>query len=116
MYLGQKTIRNSLVEKTNALMAVEYARPELKEAAQGWLDTLEDGKANGPATDKYVAALEEAIEPGCTCEACTLAGEILEKKQYLSKKSVWISAATAGRMTSASAAWTMSWLPARTST
>ena len=90
MYLGQKTIRNSLVEKTNALMAVEYARPELKEAAQGWLDTLEDGKANGPATDKYVAALEEAIEPGCTCEACTLAGEILEKKQYLSKKSVWI--------------------------
>ena len=26
----------------------------------------------------------------CTCEACTLASEILEKKDYLNKKSCWI--------------------------
>ncbi len=90
MYLGQKTIRDSLIEKTRQLIAVEYARPELKEAAQAWLDTVDDGKANSAATDKYVAALEAAIEPNCSCEACTLASDILEKKQYLAKKSVWI--------------------------
>ena len=40
MYLGQKAIRNRLAAKTEALIAVEWARPELKEAAQKWLDTM----------------------------------------------------------------------------
>ena len=128
MYLGQKTLRDNLAEKTRRLIAVPYARPELKAAAQEWLDTMDDGKANGPATEKYVAALEEGlltVEEGlaflqsddseavfgaekraellanmknlkaegkefCNCEACTLAKEILDQKQYLAKKSVWI--------------------------
>ena len=90
MYLGQKTIRDNLKAKAEALIAVAYADASLKEAAQAWLDTAEDGKANGAATDKFVAALEACIVEGCGCEACTLGREILEKKQYLSKKSVWI--------------------------
>ena len=90
MYLGQKTIRESLAAKTRALIAVEYADADLKAAAQAWLDTMEDGKANAEATAKYEAALADAIVEGCNCEACTLAREILENKQYLSKKSVWI--------------------------
>ncbi len=90
MYLGQKTVRESLAAKTRALIAVEYADADLKAAAQAWLDTMEDGKANAEATAKYEAALADAIVEGCNCEACTLAREILENKQYLSKKSVWI--------------------------
>ena len=127
MYLGQKTIRESLADKTRALIAVEYALPDLKAAAQEWLDTMEDGKLNSAAADKYIAALENGVltvEEGiaflesaegkakfgdnaasmlehmkslkaagkatCDCEACTLAAEILEQKQYLAKKSVWI--------------------------
>jgi pyruvate-ferredoxin/flavodoxin oxidoreductase len=127
MYLGQKTIRESLADKTRALIAVEYALPDLKAAAQEWLDTMEDGKLNPAAADKYIAALENGVltvEEGitflesaegkakfgdnaasmlehmkslkaagkaiCDCEACTLAAEILEQKQYLAKKSVWI--------------------------
>ena len=43
LYLGQKAIRNRLAAKTEALIAVDWARPELKEAAQKWLDTMEDG-------------------------------------------------------------------------
>jgi len=61
IYLGQKTIRERLKAKTEALIAVEWARPELKEAAQKWLDTMEDGQANGEATKAYVAALESCI-------------------------------------------------------
>ncbi len=90
MYLGQKTVRESLAAKTRALIAVEYADADLKAAAQAWLDTMEDGKANAEATAKYEAALADAIVEGCKCEACTLAREILENKQYLSKKSIWI--------------------------
>ena len=35
-------------------------------------------------------ALQAAGETYCDCEACTLAREILAKKEYLAKKSVWI--------------------------
>ena len=45
MYLGQEATRNRLADLTRQLIAVEWARPELKEAAQKWLDTMEDGAA-----------------------------------------------------------------------
>ena len=61
MYLGQKVLRDNLAEKTRKLIAVPYARAELKAAAQEWLDTMDDGKANGPAAEKYVAALQESL-------------------------------------------------------
>ncbi|MEY8419083.1 pyruvate:ferredoxin (flavodoxin) oxidoreductase [Oscillospiraceae bacterium 44-5] len=61
MYLGQKAIRTRLAEKTKALIAVEHTYGPLKEAAQKWLDTMEDGKANQEATKEYVKLLEESI-------------------------------------------------------
>ena len=115
LYLGQKAIRNRLATKTEALIAVDWARPELKEAAQKWLDTMEDGQANQEAAKAYVAALEAGLctvdellasdkaeiqafgkelqakgETLCQCEACKLVKEILDEKEYLNKKSVWI--------------------------
>ena len=90
MYLGQKAVRDSLVAKTESLLALSYTDAAIKEAAQAWLDTKDDGKANASATEAYVAALEAGVVEGCKCEACTLAREILEKKQYLAKKSIWI--------------------------
>ena len=90
MHLGQKAIRETLVDKTKALIAIDYCDADLKAAGQAWLDTLNDGKANAEATKKYVAELEASVVAGCPCEACTLGADILDKKQYLSKKSVWI--------------------------
>ena len=126
MYLGQNAIRNRLAAKTRELIE-SNANAGLKEAAQKWLDTMEDGAANGEATKAYVAALEECLMPvdgllafassdagkgvfgdkqadvvahaealkaagaaHCDCPACTLAAEILQEKEYLAKKSVWI--------------------------
>ncbi len=43
LYLGQKSIRDRLAAKTRALIAVEWTQPALKEAAQKWLDTMDDG-------------------------------------------------------------------------
>ena len=113
MYLGQKAIRDSLIEKTKALIAVEWTNADLKAAAQKYLDTVDDLNANAEATKAYVAALEENVatvdelaqvpqfaehaaelkakgEKYCDCDACALGADILSKKDYLSKKSVWI--------------------------
>ena len=115
MYLGQNAIRNRLADKTRALINVDWCTAEIKEAGQKWLDTMNDGAANGEATKKYVAALEagictvdELIASGdpkfqahgqelkaagkqfCDCDACKLVAEILQEKEYLAKKSVWI--------------------------
>ena len=113
MYVGQEKIREDLMAKTEQLIAIEWAQPALKEAAQKWLDTKDDGNANAEATKEYVAALQANIatvdelaavpkfaehaaelkakgEKFCDCDACKLVAEILDKKDYLSKKSVWI--------------------------
>ena len=62
LYLGQKAIRDRMKARTEELIKT-HAVPELKEAAQKWLDTYNDGKANEEATRAYVAALEESITP-----------------------------------------------------
>ena len=113
MYVGQEKIREDLMAKTEQLIAIEWAQPALKEAAQKWLNTKDDGNANAEATKEYVAALQANIatvdelaavpkfaehaaelkakgEKFCDCDACKLVAEILDKKDYLSKKSVWI--------------------------
>ena len=113
MYLGQNAIRNQLADKTRELLAIEWARPELKDAAQKWLDTMDDGEANQDAAKAYAEALAQSVatveelaavpqfaehaaelkakgEKYCDCAACKLAYEIWEKKEYLAKKSVWI--------------------------
>ena len=113
MYIGQNKIRQDLAEETRQLIAVEWARPELKAAAQAWLDTMEDGEANAEAARAFVKALEDSIctvdelaavpqfaehaaqlkAKGalfCDCAACTIAADLLSKKEYLAKKSMWI--------------------------
>src|SRR5699024_7503366 len=61
LYLGQNAIRNRLADKTRALIAVPHTYQGLKDAAQKWLDTMEDGAANQEATRAYVAALEDCL-------------------------------------------------------
>ena len=113
MFVGQDKIRQDLADETRQLIAVEWARPELKAAAQAWLDTMDDGSANAEPARAYVKALEESIATVeelaavpqfaehaaqlkaqgkllCDCAACTLAADILSKKEYLAKKSMWI--------------------------
>ena len=58
--MGQKAIREGLVAKTKTLLE-GHAYAPAKEAAQKWLDTLEDAQANAEATKAYVAALEKAV-------------------------------------------------------
>ena len=92
LYLGQKAIRDRLADMTRQLIAIDYVDETIAAAAQKWLDTMEDGAANGEAAKAYIAAMEghKAQGEGCDCEACKLVREILKEKEYLNKKSVWI--------------------------
>ncbi len=85
MYLGQKVLRDQLISKVEELAASDKVSAEMKAAIDQYLATKSDTKANAPATAALVAELEKAAAAGCE-----LSKEILDKKQYLSKKSVWI--------------------------
>ena len=85
MHLGQKTIRNKLISKVEAMANSDKASDEFKAAAEAYLSTKNDGKANEGATKALIAELEKAEAAGCPT-----AKEILSEKDYLSKKSVWI--------------------------
>ena len=85
MYLGQKAIRDQLIEQVTEMAASDKASDEFKAAANKYLETVNDGEANAKATTSLVAELEKAAEAGCPA-----APAVLAKKEYLSKKSVWI--------------------------
>ena len=127
MYIGQQKIRDDLAAMTRELIAQPQTRPELKDAAQKWLDTMDDGNANAEPAKEYVKALmanistvdenialfgsekgkeifgdkaaemlahaqerKAAGEQFCDCSACSLVAQILDKKEYLAKKTMWI--------------------------
>ncbi len=81
MLLANNAIRDGLKEKIEDL-AENANTDEVKAAAKEYLDTYGSGIANGPATDKLVAALE-----ACGCDK---AQEILAQKDFLAKKSQWV--------------------------
>ena len=82
MATGQEVIRKSLAEKV-ALVAEKTSCDARKAACQAWLDSYNDGEANKAATKALIANLEADV-------CCDTVKEILSKKEYLSKKSVWI--------------------------
>ena len=67
MYLGQKKIREDLKAKVIDMMAAPSCCPELKAAAQEWLDTYDDGAKNQAATAALIKELEEDISSIDSC-------------------------------------------------
>ena len=82
MYTAQKVIRESLAEKVKSVMENTTCE-ERKAACKNYLDTMNDGEANKAATAALIANLEAKV-------CCDDVKAILEQKEYLSKKSVWI--------------------------
>ena len=84
MYLGQNAIRNRLIDEVKAIADSDKATEAVKAACGAYLDTVNDGDKNTAAAKDLVAALE-AFD--CDCDARK---DILDNKEYLSKKSIWI--------------------------
>ena len=84
MYLGQKAIRDRLIDDVKAIVASDKAAADVKAAGEKYLETLNDGEANAAASKALVAAIEAA---GADCDLCK---DVVNNKEYLNKKSVWI--------------------------
>ena len=85
MYLGQKAIRDGLMAQVKEMAESDKASAEFKAAAEEFFATAEDTNKNTAATAALVAELEKAAEAGCP-----VAPEVLAKKEFLAKKSIWI--------------------------
>ena len=82
MHIGQKYLRDQAIETLKEIAASDEASAEVKAAIDKYMETKDDTKANAPATEALIAELEK-----CGCEKSKA---VLAKKDYLSKKSVWI--------------------------
>ncbi len=80
MFLGQEAIRSSYIDKVKDI-AENGSNPAAVNAANTYLETIDDGEANAVATKELVKALT-----ACDCDK---AKAILKGKNYLAKKSVW---------------------------
>ena len=82
MYLGQKLLRDQAIAKLNEIAANDDTPASAKDAIAKFIETKDSTKENPAAAKALVAELEKL--------GGELAKEVLDKKQYLSKKSVWI--------------------------
>ena len=91
MNLAVSHRRNMLADNVKALIAIEYCDEAIQEAGREWLENMDDAEGSRAAGEKLVNACKACIEgKECTCEACTLAAKVIEDKDLLTKKSVWI--------------------------
>ncbi len=84
MRLAQIAIREGLKNELEELIKKDVAGQDvkLKEAVTKWLETYTNGNDNAPATEGLIAALKNSNSES--------ARNILDKKDFLSKKSQWI--------------------------
>ncbi len=106
MNLAVTQRREKLAETVKALIAVEYADEAIKTAGAEWLEAMDDAEASKAASAKLLDACKAGLDVDltgteweaewlandkkCTCEACTLAREVVDNADMLIKKSIWI--------------------------
>ncbi len=83
MFLAQDTIRQAAARKVAAL--AEKVEGDDKAVFENYLNTMDNGAANRAATASLVKVLE-----GYAANGCEESKAILESKDYLAKKSIWI--------------------------
>ena len=85
MHLGHKAIRDLLKDQVTEIMEDSRSTEEFRAAAKAWLDTYEDSTDNAEPSRALIKQLEDASAAGCP-----VAAAVLEKKQYIAKKSMWL--------------------------
>ena len=84
MLLANKAIRSTIKDHATNLIQMSVSE-DTKAALQAWIDGMEDAKASKAATMDLLKLLPEV-----TGEGQELAQKILDEKDYLIKKSMWI--------------------------
>ncbi len=86
MALAVKSLRNSIKEKLEQLCELDK-NSAITNAAQNWIDTMEEAEASEKASDELLSALNNAELSG---DAEEIKAYVLENQKQLTKKSVWI--------------------------
>ncbi len=84
MFLGAKQIREKLLILIQQAVETEL-EPKVKEAFTLWLDNKDDGEGSKKATKAILEVMK-----GVDYSGNPLLKEIMEKKDYLTKRSFWI--------------------------
>ena len=87
MAMGVKKMREDLKAKLEDLKAVQGCSV-MAETVDAWINTMNDGEANQPATAKLIEVLENYNSDNA--EAKEIIAYVLENKDQLAKKSQWI--------------------------
>lgn len=85
MHLGHKAIRDLLKDQVTEIMEDSRSTEKFRAAAKAWLDTYEDSTDNAEPSKALIKQLEDTSAAGCP-----VAAAVLEKKQYIAKKSMWL--------------------------
>ncbi len=83
MYLGVKQIREKLAQLIEEAVKSSI-EPQIKDAFNDWLDSMNDGEASKNATKKVLEAFK-----GYNYKGNQLIEEIMSRKDYLIKRSFW---------------------------
>ncbi|MBQ4075008.1 MAG: pyruvate:ferredoxin (flavodoxin) oxidoreductase [Clostridia bacterium] len=88
MNLATNQRRAKLAETIQALAEKCPDWAEYQEAAKEWLENCDDAEGSKAAAEKILACVEGCV--GCGCECDPLCKEIIDAKDMLVKKSIWI--------------------------
>jgi len=88
MNLATTQRRAKLADTVKALAEKCPDWKEYQEAANEWLENMEEAEGSKIAAEKLLACVEGCVGCGCECDA--LCKEIIDAKDMLVKKSIWI--------------------------
>ena len=89
MHLGVSQRRAKLADLVREAMQEENISDELHDAMQDWLDHMEDGDGSKETGDRLVDLIEAEMNKG-EDDVDPFLLEILDRRDYLTKKSIWI--------------------------
>lgn len=69
-------------------LAVAFTDENAKNACQAWLDNMDDAEGSKKASEELLKVLEAC--DGCGCAQDELVAKVLDEKDCLTKKSIWI--------------------------
>ena len=86
MAIGVRQMRDKIKRNMEALLERDINQ-EMKEAFLNWIDKFDDGDSSREASERVLEAIENS--GGLDDEAKALVDEILGRKDFLVKKSIW---------------------------
>jgi pyruvate-ferredoxin/flavodoxin oxidoreductase len=89
MCLGVNQIRERLADLMLTYLLQSGQQENVARVFRQWLDSMDDGEASKTASANVIKVLSEVM-PGTNTKANRIFKEILDKKDFLVKRSIWI--------------------------